>query len=83
MHETYLNTKVEVFVGQEVREARADGGGKLASAAQDKARDFTQLFIHKSTLLSTDKRNLPLVYHATTVETIHPPKCPDNGSKVA
>ena len=38
----------------EVRGAwtRADGGGELASRRNKKARDFTQPFFHKSTLLS-------------------------------
>ena len=39
----------------EVRGAwtRADGGGELASRRNKKARDFTQPFFHKYTLLST------------------------------
>ena len=31
---------------------RSDGGGELASRRNKKARDFTDPFIHKSTLLS-------------------------------
>ena len=47
-----VQTKVEVFVGKEVREAVPDGEGKRARRCNKKARDFTQPFIHKCTLLS-------------------------------
>ena len=40
---------------------RADGGGELASRRNKKARDFTQPFFHKSTLLSTDRVTLQLL----------------------
>ena len=44
-------TKVEVFVGKEVREATQEGEGKHVRQLSKKARDFTDFLNHKSTLL--------------------------------
>ena len=45
-------SKVEIFLGKEVREARADGGGEHARRRNKKARDFMHFLTHKSALLS-------------------------------
>ena len=50
---TEPSTEVEVFLDKRVRETRQTAGGELASRRNKKARDFTDPFIYKSTLLST------------------------------
>ena len=41
-----------IFMGKCMVARRSDGGGELASQRNKKARDITDPFIHKSTLLS-------------------------------